>query len=56
MVDNLIDFGAADVTTTSTAGDGAEGSGWEEETWATVDDGWESLELSSGGAKTTSQQ
>ena len=58
VVDNLIDFGAADVTTTTattTAGDDAtEGSGWEEETWATVDDGWESLELS--GAKTTSQQ
>ena len=58
VVDNLIDFGAADVTTTSTAaGDAvAEGSGWEEETWATVDDGWESLELSGGGVKTTSQQ
>ena len=57
VVDNLIDFGAADVTSTTattTAGDGAaEGSGWEEETWATVDDGWESLELS--GAKTSQQ-
>lgn len=40
---NLIDFGVEDAPADTAAAAGS--GGWEEESWAEVDDGWESLEL-----------